>query len=175
MYELRKGYSNAIRGTYVHPKLINYIAIWASPGYAVVVGEIMDKINEFSHAIHQTFDETKDQLIAQMRARIDELSATVQAQEIKIHETAVPEDNSNKLLTIFRYGGGYKISANSTQPQKSFIIRFVFPASMNFKQEFKKRFGPYSYDSFNTYVNSIERIREQGPKSEIVGDQVIDM
>jgi hypothetical protein len=34
------------RGYYDHPKLINYIAIWASPKYASTVSEIMDVINE---------------------------------------------------------------------------------------------------------------------------------
>ncbi|KAA6390512.1 MAG: hypothetical protein EZS28_013964 [Streblomastix strix] len=34
------------RGYWVHRKLVNYIAIWVSPKYASIVGNIMDKINE---------------------------------------------------------------------------------------------------------------------------------
>ena len=45
VYELKKGVSFDFRGTYVDPRLINYIAIWASPRYAVYVGKIMDLIN----------------------------------------------------------------------------------------------------------------------------------
>jgi hypothetical protein len=45
-YQLIKGYINDIKGSYVHPKLINYITFWASPKYAVKVGKIMDSINE---------------------------------------------------------------------------------------------------------------------------------
>lgn len=35
-----------LRGSYVHPKLINFICFWCSPNYALLVGEIMDSINE---------------------------------------------------------------------------------------------------------------------------------
>ena len=41
----KKGVSNEYRGSYVDPRLINYIAMWASPRYAVYVGKIMDLIN----------------------------------------------------------------------------------------------------------------------------------
>ena len=45
LYRLQNGVSNDLRGTYVNPLLINYIAIWASPKYAIHVGKIMDSIN----------------------------------------------------------------------------------------------------------------------------------
>ena len=47
-------YAPKYRGTYVHPKLINYIAIWASPKYAIYVGKIMDQIND---KVHEKLDE----------------------------------------------------------------------------------------------------------------------
>ena len=49
-----KSYPNDYKGTYVHPKLINYIAIWASPKYAIYVGDIMDQIND---KVHEKLDE----------------------------------------------------------------------------------------------------------------------
>lgn len=52
LYQLNKGFSvreNYLRGTYVDPRLINYIAIWASPKYAITVGKIMDSINQKIH------------------------------------------------------------------------------------------------------------------------------
>ena len=51
-FKLNKGIPDSlkkIRGLYVHPKLINYIAIWCSPKYAITVGKIMDSINESIH------------------------------------------------------------------------------------------------------------------------------
>ena len=54
MYDLNKGLcvkNNELRGTYVDPRLINYIAIWASPTYALKVGKIMDSINNKVHDV----------------------------------------------------------------------------------------------------------------------------
>ena len=38
--------SKHLRGSYVHPKLINFVCFWCSPSYALFVSEIMDLINE---------------------------------------------------------------------------------------------------------------------------------
>ncbi|KAA6375111.1 MAG: hypothetical protein EZS28_029363 [Streblomastix strix] len=46
-------YASEYRGTWIHPKLVNYIAIWASSKYASIVGDIMDKINETTIAEHE--------------------------------------------------------------------------------------------------------------------------
>ena len=51
-YVINKGIKKEVqflRGTYVDKRLINYIAIWASPIYAITVGKIMDAINERVH------------------------------------------------------------------------------------------------------------------------------
>ncbi|KAA6399226.1 MAG: hypothetical protein EZS28_005244 [Streblomastix strix] len=57
-YEQINKYSVDYRGWYVHPKLINYIAFWASPKYAYTVTQIMDKINERIQLSHQLDDTT---------------------------------------------------------------------------------------------------------------------
>ena len=52
MYRLNAGIPDSqkeLRGMYVDKRLINYIAIWASPVYAIRVGIIMDSINERVH------------------------------------------------------------------------------------------------------------------------------
>lgn len=45
-YNLKKEVKNNLRGSYVHPKIINFVCFWCSPSYALLVGEIMDSINE---------------------------------------------------------------------------------------------------------------------------------
>lgn len=45
-YNLKKEVKNNLRGSYVHPKIINFVCFWCSPKYALLVGEIMDSINE---------------------------------------------------------------------------------------------------------------------------------
>ncbi|KAA6369612.1 MAG: hypothetical protein EZS28_034861, partial [Streblomastix strix] len=54
-------YSTDFRGYYVHPKLINYIAIWASPKYASIVGEIMGVVNERIQVAYQEACQQDDQ------------------------------------------------------------------------------------------------------------------
>ena len=38
--------NNILRGSYVHPKIINFVCFWCSPKYASLDGKIMDSINE---------------------------------------------------------------------------------------------------------------------------------
>ena len=45
-YNLLNDVSKYLRGSYVHPKIINFVCFWCSPTYALLVGEIMDSINE---------------------------------------------------------------------------------------------------------------------------------
>jgi hypothetical protein len=45
IYELKKAYSNEVKGTYVDERLINFVAMWASPAYACLVGRIMTEHN----------------------------------------------------------------------------------------------------------------------------------
>lgn len=45
-YNLLNGIFKYLRGSYVHPKIINFVCFWCSPSYALLVGEIMDSINE---------------------------------------------------------------------------------------------------------------------------------
>lgn len=44
-YNLLNVKSN-LRGSYVHPKIINFVCFWCSPKYASLDGKIMDSINE---------------------------------------------------------------------------------------------------------------------------------
>lgn len=45
-YNLLNDFSKYLRGSYVHPKIINFVCFWCSPSYALLVSEIMDSINE---------------------------------------------------------------------------------------------------------------------------------
>lgn len=45
-YNLLNGVLKYLRGSYVHPKIINFVCFWCSPSYALLVTEIMDSINE---------------------------------------------------------------------------------------------------------------------------------
>ncbi len=49
LIKLSKGYSNKIKGQYIHPKLIHFVAHWCSIEYAFKVAHMMDLVNEELH------------------------------------------------------------------------------------------------------------------------------
>jgi hypothetical protein len=176
---LQKGYDQA-QGQYIHPELIHFVAEWISIEYSFKVKHIMDTINDYNHATNQTLDETKDQLINQMREIINEKDriiqnqhTAIQTQEHHIQETSVSIDNCNKFLTVFTYRNGFKISANSSKPRKNFLKRFVFSASMNYKQDFKRIAGSYQFANFDHYSEILQIIRNLNHKSEENGNEVV--
>ena len=57
IYELRDGYTIDVTGTYIHPDLVNTVAMWASVKYARVVTKIMNSMNELARAQHISFAE----------------------------------------------------------------------------------------------------------------------
>ena len=60
-YNLINDVNNNLRGSYVHPKLINFICFWCSPSYALLVSEIMDSINEQNTAkMNKTIKDLQD-------------------------------------------------------------------------------------------------------------------
>ncbi|KAA6369193.1 MAG: hypothetical protein EZS28_035278, partial [Streblomastix strix] len=78
MYSIDKGYANDFKGYYVHPILINYIAIWISPKYAVTVRKIMDSINDNSQQTHTNFEANTNRLIEQLQRENTDYSNTIQ-------------------------------------------------------------------------------------------------
>jgi hypothetical protein len=48
VYELKKHYCKFSIGSYVDPRLIDFVAIWANPKYAVNVGRLLFERNENS-------------------------------------------------------------------------------------------------------------------------------
>ncbi|KAA6382308.1 MAG: hypothetical protein EZS28_022165 [Streblomastix strix] len=71
-YKQNNTYPVELRGYYVHPKLVNYIAIWASPQYASDVGEIMDSINKNSLAQHIIFEKNARRTIDRLNEEVME-------------------------------------------------------------------------------------------------------
>jgi len=138
-----------LRGTYVHPKLVNYVAIWASPKYAARVSEIMDSINERSQVTGETFEDISEEIIKKQKSVIRELkqhvkiqSEFIEEQSETIEEQAVrSEINNCKRLFIFRDDDDIiKLSVNQTKPPKNIIESFIFPSAMTIKQDIKREF-----------------------------------
>jgi hypothetical protein len=162
-----------IRGTFVHPKLVNYIAIWASPEYAVIVGEIMDAVNERYNLKAITFEAEiavmkvqHDIEIAGLNATIVARNATIVAQSDFIQKTAVPEHNSEKKLWVIQNNNeSYRIRADShAKFFNGWIYQFTFPASMNVKQEVQKQFHGTKGFNLATIRNVLSYLKTLNPK-----------
>lgn len=162
-YVLNAGFTNkenVLRGTYIHPKLVNYAAIWASPKYAVYVTEIMDEIN-MRGRLKQISDEEnmketlkvlqdentklrdelklKDDVIVTQTIKTQKDETVIEEQTELIHDQAVRSSINTRPLTIYRDDGDkIKMSADATRPFNRFIIRYTLPASMNVRMEITK-------------------------------------
>ena len=155
IYMLRKGYINELQGTYIDSRLINYIAMWACPKYAVYVGKIMDSINEraklknisdnenLNEIINKLNEENKElrDKITEQEETIIEQEETIEEQDIKLFNESVRVNINNRKLTIYQEDGLIKISADNSKKFKDIIAQYNFPASMNVKMSIKKEFN----------------------------------
>lgn len=54
-------YNNHISGTYIHPKLLNYVLMWADKKYAFYVSEIMEQLNNNNtNEVNKLVEELKE-------------------------------------------------------------------------------------------------------------------
>ncbi|KAA6388739.1 MAG: hypothetical protein EZS28_015737 [Streblomastix strix] len=105
MYEINKGFDNKFNGYYVHPNLINYVAIWVSPKYAVTIRKITDKINETTIAEHEA-DKTQaitDQFYSVINTVNDTLSDRITELNNEVRQLApraVPNGKERTYILI---------------------------------------------------------------------------
>lgn len=95
--ELDEGYLNELKGTYIHPSLINYVCEWCNYEYAVKVSKIMRTINEELHIKNITLDQKINELEENLKNLNEELAST-------------KKYISNLNTTIKRREGSLKIS-----------------------------------------------------------------
>ena len=160
-YELIK-VSNEFRGIYVNPDLIHFVAEWIDIDYAFAVKHVMDKINEYSHAVNKSFDQAKDEIINQLQAKIEEQQIQINELEEHISNTSVPEETSYKDLYIIREGEKFKLCADSTHQPPNFIRHYIFPASMNIRKmirnEFELRYNDIPNDCLEEVMTFIKQL-----------------
>lgn len=134
IYELKKGMTNDLRGSYIDSRIVNYIAFWCNPQYAITVGKIMDEINERGQLKGISSNENINEVLKQLKEENEKLKE-------HIANTSVPVENCDKDLYIYREDGQFKISADSNKIPINIIYHFVFPASMNIRQMVHDGFG----------------------------------
>lgn len=174
-YELNSGFSKEIAGTYVHPKLINAIAMWASPKYHLRVSLIMDTINKRTQLTGELFETVADELIETQRKLIKELEETceskseeIKEQTIVIHHNSVRTGINNKMLYIFSHGENFKLSSNSTRKPSNILHTYIFPATMNMRQDVCWHFGLNKLVIPNDRLDDVlQYLNEKNPKLKI--------
>ena len=109
-----------LRGTYIHPKLVNILCMHVDIPYAVKVGEIMDAINEEIHLKNIQLE----QKVAKL-TRVNEV----------LKKLVVPLENCRKKLYILKEDNEtYKLSADSFRKFPNVYREYILPSSMNVKQ-----------------------------------------
>ena len=99
-------FSNDVRGVYIHPKLVNWLCEHVNLDYAILVGEIMDLMNERIHLNNSNLEEE----IEKLKKENEELK-----------KRAVPKGTNNKLLRILKLDdNNFKITADSHRSDKYF-------------------------------------------------------
>jgi hypothetical protein len=69
IYDLFEGFPHNLQGTYIHPKLVHFVAEYVSIDYAFKVAEIMDLIDEKNHLLNKTLEDT----ICEMKKENEEI------------------------------------------------------------------------------------------------------
>ena len=152
-YEL-KNVSNELKGNYINPELVHFVAEWVNYEYAFTVSRIMDSINERAKLKNISDNENLNEIINKLNEENKELRDKITEQEetiIEQEETIIEQANklfdksvrvniNNRKLTIHQEDGLIKISANNSRKFKDIIAQYNFPASMNVKMSIKKEF-----------------------------------
>ena len=146
-------YSKEVRGTYIHPKLVNFLCFHVNNSYAIKVSEIMDLMNERIHINNSNLEEEIDKL---------------KKENEKLEKLAVPEGTNTKLLRILKIRDNkYKITADSYRSDKAFekngfkvIHKFILASSMNVRQVLRES-GQVKKLKFTNYEEVCKYIRDK--------------
>jgi hypothetical protein len=163
-YSLLETYSNEVKGTYIHPDLVHFVAEWVDLEYTFRVQKIMNDLNRQLHSIMEynglpdvplvakTLLETaevelkaKDAEIEELQKKIgtieEEKKAVVEELTDEISNKSVRTDINNKELKIIELEDFYYVSGDQDYSKFERLggkIKYVFwfLASMNMRQAF---------------------------------------
>ena len=163
-----------LRGTYVHPDLIHFVAHWCSIEYAFKVSKVMNLINERANITETPSNGNLNLVIEQLKKENDELKRNINEQADEIYTQSVRSNvNTRKLTFLLDDEGRIKMSADNQRKFPHFIIRYEFPASMNIRMMLKRelRIKSISNIPLPDYERIINWLDTLNPKSRIEGDQ----
>ena len=139
--------SKQLRGSYVHPKLINFICFWCSPSYALLVSEIMDSINE--------------QNTTEMNKRIKDLQDKNNELKTQIVQDIGDQRENSKYIFIDKVDENtFKIVYDQKKKNKQHYKTFEVLASANVAKntELKKYYIDKHKRTFN--LSNLDKVIE---------------
>ena len=170
-YVINEGIPNdfkSLRGTYVHPDLIHFVAHWCSIEYAFKVSKIMNAINDRAKLQQMDDNENIEDVLGALQDENDRLAT-------ELHNKSVRSSIDSRKLTLYQdeETGRIKMSADNNKKFRDFIIQYEFPASMNIRMELKK--GLKIKNISNLTANEYTWVRTwcemKNPKSILIGNQ----
>lgn len=187
VYELKKGYTNEIRGTYTNPKLINYIAFWASPKYAITVGKIMDKINERMQIKQIEAEENFKQIINNLQTEltstknhINNLNITIKRREgsLKIRKIKNIQNKDIYSITASRFDeqiikneNEFVLKQYNSEETLNLLSFYVKNNCIN-NIEYNSKYS-FITNNINTIINTIKDISDNCININIDYDKII--
>lgn len=144
-YNLINNVNNNLRGSYVHPKLINFVCFWCSPSYALFVSEIMDSINE--------------QNTTEMNKRIKDLQDKNNELKTQIVQDIGDQRENSKYIFIDKVDETtFKIVYDQKKKNKQHYKTFEVLASANVAKntELKKLYTDKHRRTFN--LSNLEQV-----------------
>ena len=144
-YNLINDVNNNLRGSYVHPKLINFICFWCSPSYALLVSEIMDSINEQNTTV-------MNQRIKELQDKNNELKTQI------IQDIGDQRENSKYIFIDQIDDNTFKIVYDQKKKNKQHYKTFEVIASANIAKnsELKKYYIDKHRRTFN--LSNLEQV-----------------
>jgi hypothetical protein len=95
-YENRPRLSIALRGKYVHRLLVNAVAMWASPKYALYIHMMLDKLAEEQR---ERMEKRIAELTTERDAAVEERDAAVEERDTALEERDVAVEEQQKTET----------------------------------------------------------------------------
>jgi hypothetical protein len=83
-YKLDKGFDNDVKGTYIHPDLVHFVAEWIDLDYAWVVVRIVKEINKQLHSIMEDNDLPDEPVVA--KKLLDSATLVLKVKDAEIEE-----------------------------------------------------------------------------------------
>jgi hypothetical protein len=161
---LHEGYDNDVRGIYIHPDLVDFVAEWVDLDYAWVVVKFLKIINKQLHSVMEDNNlpdesvvvktlldtaevelKVRDVEIEELEKRIGAIEEEKEQLDKENKDKSVRVDINNKKLKIIELKEFYYVSGDQDYSKFERLgekIRyfFWFPASMNMRQAVRRDF-----------------------------------